>query len=712
MNHRNRNSLRPAAIRRAIADVLEPRRLFAATVVQQIPNTVGDVNGTATTFDLQPFLNDPATAVTRFTTSLGDVRFRLYESQKPLTVTNFLNYVTQNRYNSTFVHRSDTLDPSDAITNPAEILQAGGYAYPGFAHIPTDAPIRNEYETNGVLQNTRGTIAMAKTSDPNSATSEFFINVRDTSYALNNTANSGGFTVFGNVFADDLDVVDAIAAVQQRGFASPFSNLPLRNYTDDDYNNSVVPTDNNLVMVTSAVQLPDVTYFVSSSDPSLVNPTINGTNLVLNYGATRGSAVITVTATDLDGNSVSNSFTAGVGQLDVTLGGTSGNRQLSYTDADGTVSTVSVKGPGEATVRVIGEGLATSVNRGRVTLAGTNLAIGSMAVVGSTAGTTISISSKGGDRITNVASLSADGPVRAISAKGVNITTGLTTVGAVGSLSLGSATGATISLGGTFADRGASISFAGDVTDTDLTVTSPVRSLKLRSVVDTGAAGDDLFTFLSLDSLSTSGDFAADIDTLPEGDIRSIKIGRDLTGDITAHKLGSLSVRGAMTGSTLTLEHGANEAVGSPDAKGEQALQSLKVGGAITNVIVNSAGTIGAVSASSITGSRFVAGAPALTTLPTSLGDLVQPASILSIRNRGVFANTIVAARSLGRLTVGTITTGNGGTAFGFGTDSIASLSGSTDGGQRFSIRNAGDQTVVDAALATVTKGDLVVQVF
>ncbi|HEX8911313.1 MAG TPA: peptidylprolyl isomerase [Humisphaera sp.] len=704
---------RPASapVRRAatvVADALEPRRLFAATVVQPIPATAGDPSGPTTTIDLTPFLNDPATAVARFTTSLGDVRYRLYASQKPNTVANFLKYVTSNRYNATFVHRSDTLDPSDPITTAPEILQLGGYAYPGFAHITTDAPIKNEYDTNGVLQNARGTIAMAKTSNPDSATSEFFVNVKDTSYALNNTANSGGFTVFGKVFDDDLDVVDAIAAVQQRGFASPFTNLPLRNYTDADYQNQVVPTDNNLVMVTSAVQLPDVTYSASSSDPSLVTAAIDGRNLVLNYGATRGTATITVTATDLDGGTATTTFTAGVGQLDVTLGGDSGNKQLTYTDADGTATTVALKGAGTASVRLVGTGLTQSTAKGRVTAAGVGAAE-LVSVTGSDGTTSLSISSKGGDKATTVGTLNVDGAIKSIAAKGVAVTESLTVGGAAGSVALGTAAGATVSLGGTAADAGASVSFAGDVTDTDMTFGSPVKSLKLRGVLDGNAGGDDTITANNgIDSLSTSGNLAADVSAGAEGTLKSVKVGGTLTGDLTAHQIGSVSAKGGITGSTITATHGASEAA-DPNAKADQGVQSIKTG-AMSGVVVNSAGTIGSISASSIVGGRIVAGATSLTTLPTTLAELVEPAAILSLKSKST-GNVVVAARNLGKISVGTLATANAGTPFGFAADVITSLSGKTDGGQKFAVKNAADQSNADAALAGVSLGDAVVRV-
>ena len=130
--------------------------------------------------------------------------------------------------------------------------------FPGFyinaqvGEITTNSAVTNE----PVYSNVRGTIAMAKLgNDPNSATSQWFINL------ANNAANlddqNGGFTVFGEVTAG-MDVVDASAALPLYDFGSAFTNLPLQNYSSADFTNSV-PIDNTHLVIVTAVNVPDTT---------------------------------------------------------------------------------------------------------------------------------------------------------------------------------------------------------------------------------------------------------------------------------------------------------------------------------------------------------------------------------------------------------------------------------------------------------------------
>jgi len=138
-----------------------------------------------------------AGTVVHFSTAVGDVDVELYDQEKPITVDNFLRYVTANAFAGTFFHR--------AVHNFA--FQGGGYAVTQDAEnhafvvgIPELPAITNEFAVGPFRSNVAGTIAMAKTSDPNSATSEFFFNLKDNPN-LDEPANSGGFTVFGRVIS-------------------------------------------------------------------------------------------------------------------------------------------------------------------------------------------------------------------------------------------------------------------------------------------------------------------------------------------------------------------------------------------------------------------------------------------------------------------------------------------------------------------------------
>jgi len=133
-------------------------------------------------------------------TSMGDIVIELNEQAAPVTVKNFLEYVEQGHFNGTIFHR----------VIPNFMIQGGGFTSE-MEQKQTRAPIVNE-ASNG-LGNDRGTIAMARTSDPDSATCQFFINHRN-NRSLNYIKNvNPGYTVFGKTI-EGMDVVDAIAKVK------------------------------------------------------------------------------------------------------------------------------------------------------------------------------------------------------------------------------------------------------------------------------------------------------------------------------------------------------------------------------------------------------------------------------------------------------------------------------------------------------------------
>lgn len=138
----------------------------------------------------------------RFTTNKGVFDVELNEAAAPKTCENFLQYVRSGFYNGTIFHRVIC----------GFMIQGGGFE-PGLQQKETKAPIENE--ANNGLKNDKYTIAMARTNDPHSATSQFFINVADNDF-LNHTSptpRGWGYAVFGKVVAG-TDVVDAIAAVR------------------------------------------------------------------------------------------------------------------------------------------------------------------------------------------------------------------------------------------------------------------------------------------------------------------------------------------------------------------------------------------------------------------------------------------------------------------------------------------------------------------
>jgi peptidyl-prolyl cis-trans isomerase A (cyclophilin A) len=136
----------------------------------------------------------------RMETSAGTITIELYPEKAPKTVKSFLNYVDEGFYDGTIFHR----------VIPGFMIQGGGFTE-DMQQKSTHAPIKNEAD-NG-LKNDRGTIAMARTSDPDSATAQFFINRKDNDF-LNHTGKTTrgwGYAVFGKV-TDGMEVVDKIAA--------------------------------------------------------------------------------------------------------------------------------------------------------------------------------------------------------------------------------------------------------------------------------------------------------------------------------------------------------------------------------------------------------------------------------------------------------------------------------------------------------------------
>ena len=138
----------------------------------------------------------------KLTTSMGDIVLVLNAEKAPVTVENFTNYVKNGHYDGLIFHR----------IIPGFMVQGGGME-PGMKERPNLSPIQNEAD-NG-LKNNKGTIAMARTNDPHSATSQFFINLTDNDF-LNHTAKDvrgWGYTVFGEV-SEGIEVVEAMGQVE------------------------------------------------------------------------------------------------------------------------------------------------------------------------------------------------------------------------------------------------------------------------------------------------------------------------------------------------------------------------------------------------------------------------------------------------------------------------------------------------------------------
>jgi cyclophilin family peptidyl-prolyl cis-trans isomerase len=179
----------------------------------------------------------------RIYTNLGPIDLALMDASAPISVQNFLAYTQNAAYDGTFVHRSV----------PGFVVQGGGYALlaNGSApHITTRSPIALEYSAS--RPNIRGSVAMARTSDLNSATSEWFVNLVDNTTTLG-PANGGGYAVFGQATVPSMVTVDAIAKLPTINAGGAFGTLPVVSTPVTNVKNE------NLVVVSSARALPKPT---------------------------------------------------------------------------------------------------------------------------------------------------------------------------------------------------------------------------------------------------------------------------------------------------------------------------------------------------------------------------------------------------------------------------------------------------------------------
>ncbi len=302
--------------------------LFALTTTAQnvppvVSNQIADfteyAGAAAQPVDLANAFSDPDVSnAVRFTTVLGPIDLALFGQQKPITVANFLNYINSGRYflvdptngqlASNFIHVA-------VPGTPGNIIQGGGFIGTVNPSPPPAPPLLvtqvlefPSIQNEPGISNRRGTISMAKImGQPNSATSQWFINLADNGGSPNNydTAN-GGYTVFGRVVNNTMSTADAIAALPRYNAGGPFTSIPLRNYT---MGNQI--TVANLVSIPGIAYFSPLTFAVSSNAPSVADATISGTKLLVSAHAV-GDAIFTVTATDFDGGSISQNFTVHV----------------------------------------------------------------------------------------------------------------------------------------------------------------------------------------------------------------------------------------------------------------------------------------------------------------------------------------------------------------------------------------------------------------
>jgi peptidyl-prolyl cis-trans isomerase A (cyclophilin A) len=676
---------------RTLAEPLETRRLLAATVIAEAPD-LSSAAGKTVSVDVSAYLNDPTiNTQVRFTTELGNIDLELFDQLKPISVANFLNYVRPGRYDGTIIHRAT--EPASGL----EVLQGGGYTRENpQTRIATDPPITNEASLDPILSNARGTISYARTSDPNSATSEFFLNtVNNTN--LDPSAQPPGYAVFGQIINDTLANADAIQALPTFDFseviAGALGELPLRNYTQANFGAQELPTANNYVTV-SAITLPKLTLSATSSNPAVAAVTFTGNKLNMQFAGTLGTTDITVTGVDANGQSVSTTFTAtATPPVDATVVlGAEGRKSVTFTDPNGTVATVSLKGPGTATVLVAGDpGVASTEAKGKVSVTGANLNATSIVIAGGSAATALTVTGKGGDNVFSLGSLTADSALKSISAKSVNLTGTLNVTGAISKVDLGNPVNATITLGGQ--PTGAPVAITlGNATATAITSGAPIKSLTATSFSPATAQADrTTIVAPSIASLTSKGAFTQNVTV--DGILGKMTVGGDLSTSINASVIGTLTAKGGLNNSSVFALR--------TFAATEVPVGKITIGGAITNTVIRSNGNMKSITAGSVAGATVYAGIASsinFVTLPDDAADFQFQAVIGSMSVKTTTADFNLAASAIGKVSLGTVTTANNGTAFGLASGRIGSVA-ATIGTARLGLKNLDvPQDVIDQA--------------
>ena len=169
-------------------------------------------------YSIQKIQNAEDPKLIKLNTNKGDIIIKIFTKEAPETAKNFINYVEKGSYNGTIFHR--------VIAN---FMIQGGGLLPDMSEINSNPPVVNESSNN--LSNKKGTLAMARTSDPHSATSQFFINLKDNDFLDKKNAQDGwGYCVFGEV-SEGIEIVEQIGLVETGNHPSEHQDVPRETIT-------------------------------------------------------------------------------------------------------------------------------------------------------------------------------------------------------------------------------------------------------------------------------------------------------------------------------------------------------------------------------------------------------------------------------------------------------------------------------------------------
>jgi hypothetical protein len=364
--------------------------------------------------------------------------------------------------------------------------------------------------------------------------------------------------------------------------------------------------------------------------------------------------------------------------------GQGGARIVHFKDANGINTTLSLAGPGSATLQFNGTGVTQTLSKQKVmTVTGSNLSLSSVAITGATAATNLNITGTGGSGSIAIGSITSDASLRSINATRAALSGNLSVTGTVGRVAMASATGGVMSVSGT----------SGTLTLAIGSITNETISSGETLSVQSTTLDPSSISAPSITRLAVKQDLNANITT---GSIRQVTAGTispgtwSITGAVTAITAGSIS--------GLSLNAAS---IGRLNSRAD-----------ITNSQVATSGNITVVAAASFSGTRVYAGNPTLagTGLPAAFP---TSASITTVTiGRGGFSNSIIGAASLGRVNLNAVTTQPSGTPLGVGAHQMQALTTTVDG-KRLALSRVSSQSSVTAALtkAGITPNNLQIDI-
>ena len=363
---------------------------------QALPGQMLATRGGATTIDLRGFFGVPGVSgsghqVVQFDTVLGKFNVMLREDAAPNHVFNFLQYVNALSYNDSIFHRLANLSGRGV----PQFLQGGEFKASPFMEIVTTPPVDLEYN----LPNALGTLAAARTSALNSATSQWYFNLTDNSTSLGQTGN--GYTVFGQVIGTGMRIVNGFGAwptVSDTILGSRLETLPVFDSAatpvTDDANLAVINSI-SVIQIYPGAGTSLIQFAVQNSASSVVTAALSGSTLSLTP-LSLGTAYVTVTATDINGNPASSRFSVTVVALLPSAAPANPTFGIPTATADGFTVQITNYNPlngwvGRVTVGGVLSGSVAISNTGLVTVTGVAAATSSTATITTAGGSSATV---------------------------------------------------------------------------------------------------------------------------------------------------------------------------------------------------------------------------------------------------------------------------------------------------------------------------------